>query len=72
MELKVKFLHTTGTQSKTGSPLATRELSILLEAAIGIEPMNKGFAVHSGHISLSVMERHSRINIEFLAWLVAP
>ena len=27
-----------------------------LEAAIGIEPMNKGFAVRPGRLSLSVME----------------
>jgi hypothetical protein len=27
-----------------------------LEAAIGIEPMNKGFAVLPGHLSLSIME----------------
>jgi hypothetical protein len=35
----------------------------VLEAAIGIEPMNKGFAVRLGHLSLSVMECHRRVNI---------
>ncbi len=28
------------------------------EAAIGIEPMNKGFAVHSSDVSLSITERY--------------
>ena len=29
-----------------------------LEAAIGIEPMNKGFADHLGHPSLSITEQY--------------
>jgi hypothetical protein len=37
-----------------------------LEAAIGIEPMNKGFAVRPGPLSPSVMECHRRVNIAFL------
>ena len=41
---QVEIWHTIGTQSKTGSSWAARNLLILLEAAIGIEPMNKGFA----------------------------
>ncbi len=35
---------TTVTQSKTPANQTARKLLILLEAAIGIEPMNKGFA----------------------------
>jgi len=35
-----------------------------LEAAIGIEPMNKSFAVRPGHLSLSRMECHRRVNID--------
>jgi hypothetical protein len=35
---------TTVIQTKTGSLLAARKSLILLKAAIGIEPMNKGFA----------------------------
>ena len=36
-----------------------------MEAAIGIEPMNKGFADPSKHVSLSIMEHHRRVNIGF-------
>jgi hypothetical protein len=32
-----------------------------MEAAIGIEPMNKGFAVHKGHVASSSMEHHSLV-----------
>ena len=35
-----------------------------LEAAIGIEPMNKGFAVRPGPLSLSVMECHRPVFID--------
>ena len=35
-----------------------------LEAAIGIEPMNKGFAVRPGLLSLSVMECHRPVFID--------
>jgi hypothetical protein len=38
--------------------LLENKVLILLEAAIGIEPMNKGFAVRPGPLSLSVMECH--------------
>jgi len=34
-----------------------------LEAAIGIEPVNKGFAVRTGSLSLNVIECHRRVNI---------
>jgi hypothetical protein len=37
-----------------------------LEAAIGIEPMNKGFANHLGLCALSVTEYHGLIIINFL------
>ena len=37
---------------------------ILLEAAIGIEPMNKGFAVRPGALSLSVIECHGPVFID--------
>ncbi len=40
--------HTIGTQIRTGSPAAALKLLILLKAAIGIEPMNKGFADFHG------------------------
>jgi hypothetical protein len=43
---------------------AAGNLLTLFEAAIGIEPMNKGFAVRPGLVSLSVMECHRRVNIE--------
>ena len=45
------------------------KLLIGLEAAIGIEPMNKGFAVRSGPLSLSIVECHWRVNIKFIGWL---
>ncbi len=35
----------------------------LLEAAIGIEPMNKGFAVRSGNLSPSFTQQHSLANV---------
>jgi hypothetical protein len=35
-----------------------------LEAAIGIEPMNKGFTVRVGPLSLSVMECHRPVFID--------
>ena len=35
-----------------------------LEAAIGIEPMNRGFAVRSGPLSVSVMECHRPVFID--------
>ena len=35
-----------------------------LEAAIGIEPMNKGFAVRRGPLSLGVMECHRPVFID--------
>jgi len=38
-------------------------VSVSLEAAIGIEPMNKGFAVRPGPLLPSVMECHRRVNI---------
>ena len=38
--------------------------SQVLEAAIGIEPMNKGFAVRPGHLSPSVMECHRPVFID--------
>jgi len=41
-------------------------VGVSLEAAIGIEPMNKGFAARLRHLSPSVMECHSRINIGVL------
>jgi hypothetical protein len=43
--------HTTGSQNRKGSQLAARNYKILLEAAIGIEPMNKGFAEFGGHFN---------------------
>jgi hypothetical protein len=43
---------------------AARKLLSRLEAAIGIEPMNKGFAVRPGPRSLSVMECHRPVLID--------
>ncbi len=40
---------------------------MFLEAAIGIEPMNKGFAVRPGPLSLSVRECHRPVFID-LFW----
>jgi hypothetical protein len=37
-----------------------------MEAAIGIEPINKGFAVQPGPLSLSVMECHGSLLIASL------
>jgi hypothetical protein len=42
---EIRNSHTFRTQNITGSSLAARNLLILKEAVIGIEPMNKGFAV---------------------------
>ena len=45
--------------------IAFRQIVMLeLEAAIGIEPMNKGFAVRPGPLSQSVMECHRPIFID--------
>jgi hypothetical protein len=46
--------------------LLENKVLILLEAAIGIEPMNKGFAVRPGELSLSVMECHRPVFIDLL------
>ena len=40
-------------------------LLILLKAVIGIEPMNKGFAVHLRHLLQSVIERYRPVNTGF-------
>jgi hypothetical protein len=40
----MKSSHTFRIQNRKGSYLAARKLLSLMEAAIGIEPMNKGFA----------------------------
>jgi hypothetical protein len=57
---------TAGTQIKPGRQRAAHNLLILMEVAIEVEPMNKGFAVIKGHLTLSVMERYSRMNTGFL------
>jgi len=59
-------------QTKTGSQSTARKSLILMEAAIGIEPMNKGFADHSKHVSLNVIEHHRRVNIGFFSAANTP
>ena len=44
--------------------LCTIKCVEVMEAAIGIEPMNKGFAVRLGALSLSVMECHRPVFID--------
>jgi hypothetical protein len=43
-------------KKQKGQPPAVPKLLILLEAAIGIEPMNKGFAVLSHHFAPDCIE----------------
>ncbi len=45
---------------------------ILKEAAVGIEPTNKGFAVHKRHIVPGVTQRQGRVNTGFLACACKP
>jgi len=52
------------TQKQIARKAAGCKLLILLEAAIGIEPMNKGFADHLAHLSPSAIEYHTVINID--------
>jgi hypothetical protein len=44
IHLSIGISQTFRVQNRKGSPSAARKLLNLLEAAIGIEPMNKGFA----------------------------
>ncbi len=48
-----------------GSLLAAHKLLNLMEAAIGIEPMNKGFAVHFSYLAQNIMEHHRCVNTGF-------
>jgi len=43
---------------------SARKLLSRLEAAIGIEPMNKGFAVRPGRFLQNIMECHRRVNAD--------
>lgn len=37
-------------------------VKVILDAAIGIEPMHKGFAGRSEYMLLSIMQYHTRVN----------
>ena len=46
--------------------LGSRTIKAVTLVVIGIEPMNKGFAVRPGPLSPSVMERHRPVFIDLL------
>jgi hypothetical protein len=64
-----KGRHNFGHTKSSGCPMISHKSLIGMEAAIGIEPMNKGFAVHFEHLLLSIMECHSCIIKGFLCVL---